>query len=237
MATIDEELGQIERDIRTLKIEFEQYFGGGRSRPPTDTQWRLETNLKRYADRSAELSSGQRFRYSNLASTYAKYQDMWRKKLIQKESGTTPQHYGAAAKAIQAERSRKVAVEQMESRAAETAGGNGDHVEAGVSTAVVAAHAAAEAAARAAETRHAATDFAMALSDPENEAEKVEKLYQRLVEARTETGEKAGVPSLKDFERFVRQKTKDLKEKGGREIEYTVSIENGRVKLKARVSS
>jgi hypothetical protein len=53
MATIDEELGQIERDIRTLKIEFEQYFGGGRSRPPTDTQWRLETNLKRYADRTA----------------------------------------------------------------------------------------------------------------------------------------------------------------------------------------
>ena len=45
------------------------------------------------------------------------------------------------------------------------------------------------------------------------------------------------VPSLKDFERFVRQKTKDLKEKGGREIEYTVSIEGGHVKLKARVSS
>jgi hypothetical protein len=28
-----------------------------------------------------------------------------------------------------------------------------------------------------------------------------------------------------------------LKNKGGREIEYTVSIENGRVKLKARVSN
>ncbi|MGC1630198.1 MAG: MXAN_5187 C-terminal domain-containing protein, partial [Candidatus Acidiferrales bacterium] len=105
------------------------------------------------------------------------------------------------------------------------------------STAVATAHAAAEAAARATEARQAATEFAMAFSDPENETEKVEKLYQRLVEARTETGEKAGVPSLKDFERFVRQKTKDLKEKGGREIEYTVSIENGRVKLKARVSS
>jgi hypothetical protein len=209
MATIDEELGQIERDIRTLKIEFEQYFGGGRSRPPTDTQWRLETNLKRYADRTAELTSGQRFRYSNLASTYAKYQDM----------------------------SRKVAVEQMQTRAAETAAANGENGDAAVSAATAVAHAAAEAAARAAEARHAATDFAMALSDPENEAEKVEKLYQRLVEARTETGEKAGVPSLKDFEKFVRQKTKDLKDKGGREIEYTVSIENGRVKLKARVSN
>jgi hypothetical protein len=236
MATVDEELGQIERDIRTLKIEFEQYFGGGRSRPPTDTQWRLETNLKRYADRSAELTSGQRFRYSNLASTYAKYQDMWRKKLIQKESGTTPQHYGAAAKAIQAERARKVAVEQMQARAAETAVANGDDA-AAVSAAAAVAHAAAEAAARAAEARHAASDFAMTFSDPENETEKVEKLYQRLVAARTETGEKAGVPSLRDFERFVRQKTKDLKDKGGREIEYTVSIENGRVKLKARVSN
>lgn len=145
MATIDEELGQIERDIRTLKIEFEQYFGGGRSRPPTDTQWRLETNLKRYADRSGDLSSGQRFRYSNLASTYAKYQDMWRKKLIQKESGTTQHHYGAAAKAIQAERSRKVAVEQMETRAAETAAANGDNGDSAVSAAAAVAHAAAEA--------------------------------------------------------------------------------------------
>ncbi len=77
----------------------------------------------------------------------------------------------------------------------------------------------------------------MALTDPEKETEKGQRLYQRLVEARTETGEKAGVPSLKDFERFVQQKTKDLKEKGGREIEYTVSIEGGHVKLKARVSS
>ncbi len=238
MATIDEELGQIERDIRTLKIEFEQYFGGGRSRPPTDTQWRLETNLKRYGDRSGDLSSGQRFRYSNLASTYAKYQDMWRKKLIQKESGTTQHHYGAAAKAIEGERQRKAAEDAMRTRvAAETAVKTAaEEASVGVSSATAIAHAAADAAARAAEVRHAA-DFALALSDPEHETEKVEKLYQRLVEARTETGEKAGVPSLKDFERFVRQKTTDLKEKGGREIEYTVSIEGGHVKLKARVSS
>ena len=33
MATIDEELGQLERDIRQLKIEYDQYFGGGRKRP------------------------------------------------------------------------------------------------------------------------------------------------------------------------------------------------------------
>ena len=237
MATIDEELGQIERDIRTLKIEFEQYFGGGRSRPPTDTQWRLETNLKRYCGPvGRSLSSGQRFRYSNLASTYAKYQDMWRKKLIQKESGTTQHHYGAAAKAIEGERQRKAAEDAMRARiAAEDCSENGGSRQCGVFGDGNRPRRGG-AAARAAEVRHAA-EFALALSDPEHETEKVEKLYQRLVEARTETGEKAGVPSLKDFERFVRQKTKDLKEKGGREIEYTVSIEGGHVKLKARVSS
>ena len=77
----------------------------------------------------------------------------------------------------------------------------------------------------------------MSFSNPEGENDKVKVLYTKLIEARTETGERAGAPSLKDFERFVRQKTKDLKDKGGHEIEYTVSIESGRVKLKARISS
>jgi len=31
MATIDEELGQLERDIRQLKIEYGQYFGAAGS--------------------------------------------------------------------------------------------------------------------------------------------------------------------------------------------------------------
>jgi hypothetical protein len=236
-STVDDELGNIERDIRTLKIEFEQYFGGGRSRPPTDTQWRLETSLKRYADRTAELSSGQRFRYSNLASTYAKYQDMWRKKLIQKESGTTQHHYGAAAKAIQAERSRQMAVQQMQARAAETAGATLEEQAAVASKATAVAHAVADAARHAAETRNPAREFSTTFSDPANDPEKVEKLYHRMVQARSETGEKTGVPSLKDFQRFVQEKTKDLRDKGGREIEYSVSIEGGRVKLKARVSN
>ncbi len=223
MPNVDDELGQIERDIRTLKIEFEQYFGGGRSRPPTDTQWRLETALRRYSDRSAEMSSGQRFRYSNLTQTYVKYQDMWRKKLAQKEGGVTQHHYGSAAKAIEAERARKAA-EAKQAEPAEPA-------------AVPAGHHHAEPEAMQASESRPAARFAMAFSDPEHERDKVALLYEKLVEARSETGERAGVPSLKDFEKFVQQKTSDLKAKGGREIEYTVSVEAGKVKLKARVST
>ena len=42
MATIDEELAQMERDIRQLKIEYDMFFGGGRKRPPTEIEWRIE---------------------------------------------------------------------------------------------------------------------------------------------------------------------------------------------------
>jgi hypothetical protein len=109
MATIDEELGQLERDIRQLKIEYDQFFGGGRKRPPTEIEWRIEQLFKRYAERAGELKFGQRFRFNNLNQTYAKYKDIFRKKTQQKEEGKVQRHFGAAAKAIEAEREHKLA--------------------------------------------------------------------------------------------------------------------------------
>ena len=109
MATIDEEMSQLEKDIRQLKIEYDQYFGGGRKRPPTEIEWRIELIIKRYAERGGELKFGQRFRYNNLAQTYAKYKDVFRKKLQQKEEGKVQRHFGAAAKAIEAERAKAAA--------------------------------------------------------------------------------------------------------------------------------
>src|ERR1700690_1510876 len=106
MATIDEDLGQLERDIRQLKIEYDMYFGGGRKRPPTEIEWRIELVIKRHSDRGGDMKFNQRFRFGNLAQTYAKYKDMFRKKLQQREEGKIQRHFGAAAKAIGAERAK-----------------------------------------------------------------------------------------------------------------------------------
>jgi len=210
MPNIDDDISQIERDIRTLKIEYEQFFGGGRKRPPTDTQWRLDTLVRRCNENIGALNFAQRFHLNNLTQTYAKYQDMWRKKTMQKEGAVTQHHFGATARAIEAARTSKAAAE-AESAPARTAKGKR-----------------AAAAARA---------FAMSFSNPANEKEKVKELYGKLIDARTETGEKAGAPSLHDFERFVQKKTRDLQKNGGGQVEYIVSIESGRVKLKARASN
>ena len=104
---IDADLGLFERDIRQLKIEYEQYFGGGKKRPPADIEWRIETMVKRYSDRGADMNYGQRFRYGNLVQMYSKFRDIFRKRMKAKEEGTVQRHFGAAAREIEKERAAK----------------------------------------------------------------------------------------------------------------------------------
>ena len=140
-------------------------------------------------------------------------------------------HFGAAAKAIEAQRSREDAHRQKTADAEAVPADSAHHAASHPADTAMA-----DAVAQAKEARDAAA-FALSFSDPEHEKSKVQQLYKKLIEARSAAGDKASAPSLKDFERFVLQKTMDLKNKGGHEIEYTVSVEAGRVKLKARISS
>jgi len=206
MATIDEELAQLERDIRQLKIEYDQYFGGGRKRPPTEIEWRIELMIKRYAERGGDLKYGQRFRLNNLTQTYAKYKDIFRKKTQQKEEGKVQRHYGAAAKAIEAERER--------------------------------AHKQAEKPAAAQAAKEAAGPFRVVCSAPEQETEKVDRLFEAFVQAKQQAGEQTAKLSRSSFNEFVLKKTKDLqKQKNCRDVEYVVEVVDGQVKLKALVKA
>lgn len=203
--TIEEELNQLERDIRQLGIEYEMYFSGGRPRPPADTQWRVETAIKKYAG-SAKLSFAQRFRYDQLVSKFSKHNEVWRRKMKDKEEGRVAHHYGAAAKKLEAERAARVAAQPA---AASPAGAK----------------------APAEKPRGA---YQMACSDPEREAGKVQELYNALVTAKQQAGEQAGV-SYEQFQKFVKQKTSQLKSQlGCQEVEYVVAMEDGQVKLKAK---
>jgi hypothetical protein len=209
MATIDEDLAQLEKDIRQLKIEYDQFFGGGRKRPPTEIEWRIETIIKRYGERAGELKIGQRFRYNNLTQTYAKYKDIFRKRTQQKEEGRVQRHFGAAAKAIEAERARTAAGGERASPAQPPPSPAAPQP----------------------------TAFRVVCSEPEQETDKVEQLYQAFQQAVQQTG---GVikQSRENFAEFVSRKTKDLQQqKNCREVEYVVEVVNGEVKLKALVKS
>lgn len=199
--TVDEDMAQLERDIRQLKIEYEQYFGGGKARPPSDIEWRIDTLVKRYGDRGAEMSYGHRFRYSNLVQMYTKYREIFRKRLKQREEGTVQRHFGAAAREIETERAKKRAASEKEAE--------GAHL-----------------------------PFAVSWKDPEHEKKKVEQLFEAFREAKAQAGEETESLTIEAFQRFVRQKTDQLKkQQDAKEVEYEVSVEGKHARLKARVKS
>ena len=198
--TIDEDLAQLERDIRQLKIEYEQYFGGGKARPPSEIEWRIDTTLKRYSDRGAQMNYGQRFRYGNLTQMYSKFREIFRKRLKQKEEGTVQRHFGAAAREIEAERARKRA-EAEKSNAARF-------------------------------------PFAVSWKDPDHEQKKVEQLFAAFRDAKAQAGEDTEPLTMDAFQKFVRQKTDQLKkQQDAHEVEYVVTVEGKHARLKARVKS
>jgi len=190
----DDDLSRLERDIRQLKIEFEQYFGGGKKRPPAEIEWRIEQVIKRYGDRAAQMNYGQRFRYGNLTQTYVKYREIFHKRMQKREEGKVDRHFGAAARAIQAERAR---------------------------------------APRAA----AAPSIAIACSDLERETGKVDELYRVFREALQTSGESVERLSREKFEKFLLQKSEQIRKQRGQQIEFVVSVENGKTRLKARIKS
>jgi hypothetical protein len=190
----DEDLSRLERDIRQLKIEFDQFFGGGRKKPPADIEWRIEQLIKRYGDRAAEMNYGQRFRYGNLTQTYVKYREIFHKRMQKREEGTVDRHFGAAARAIQAERAK---------------------------------------------THPAAISPSMAItcSDLERETGKVDELYRAFREALQSSGESVERLSREKFEKFLLQKSEQIRKQRGQQIEFVVSVENGKTRLKARIKS
>lgn len=84
--TVDEELGLLDEAMRRLKVEYDVFFGGGSKKPPTDTDWRVQSLLKKFSD-TQRLSFAQRFRYNSIAQRYAVFSEVWRQKMRIREEG------------------------------------------------------------------------------------------------------------------------------------------------------
>jgi hypothetical protein len=76
--------------------------------------------------------------------------------------------------------------------------------------------------------------FVIDFSDADSESQKVESLFQALSNARAKSGDKTA-GTLDSFKKFVRQKTTQIrKEYGCPAVEYSVELQSGQVKLKAK---
>ena len=84
-----------------------------------------------------------------------------------------------------------------------------------------------------------AGEFRIQCSDPETEKDKVRALFEAMVEAKKRAGEKPNAAgSFESFQSFVKKKTEQIrKDQKCSSIEYSVEVEKGQVKLKAKASA
>jgi hypothetical protein len=221
--TIDEELTLLDSQLRRLKIEYEIYFSNPTKRPPTDVEWKVLSLLRKFSD-GGRMSFSQRFRYNEIAQRYAIYSDLWRKKnRIREEGYRRPQDALLSVQGV-----------RVEEHVTEHKVYGISHAATASAAATAATPATAQAAAVPIEKKK---PFSMQCADARTERDQVQKLYQALTDAKKRSGE-AVSGNLDSFTSFVQKKTEQIRKQYGCEaVEYTVEMQNGQVKLKAKAKS
>lgn len=212
--TIDEELTVLEGHLRRLKIEYEVFFNNPSKKPPSDIEWKVLTLLRKFSD-GVRMSFPQRYRYNEIAQRYAVYSDLWRKKSrIREEGYRRPQDALLSIQGVRAEDNH-----EPERRVY------------GIGHASTTATEVAVAEITKAESEQPVT---VQCSDARTERNQVAKLYRALTDAKKKTGEPVS-SNFDNFSTFVQKKTDQIrKQYGCQSVEYTVEMQDGQVKLKAK---
>jgi hypothetical protein len=211
--TTDEELNLLDQQLRRLKIEYEIFFNNPSKRPPTDVEWKVTSLVRKFSD-SKRLNFSQRFRYNEMAQRYAVQSDLWRKKMRIREEG-----YRRPADAILSVQGVRVDGERVSKHnpvygiSAKRGGADSGSVE------------------------EAGKPFSVQYSGATVDREQVASLYKALTEAKKKSGEKVS-GNLDSFAEFVKKKTTEIRQKHGCEtVVYSVEIQGGQAKLKAKAKA
>ena len=205
--TIDEELNLLDQQLRRLKIDYEIFFNNPSKRPPTDVEWKALALIRKFSD-GTHMSFTQRFRYNEMAQRYAIHSDLWRKKMrIREEGYRRPQDAMLSVQGVRP-------TEEREAK---------HHPVYGVG--------------RPAGNTAPDQPFTVQCSDATAEREKVELLYQALTKAKKQSGEKVS-GSLESFTAFVQKKTAEIRKLHKCDtVVYSVEMQDGQVKLKAKAKT
>ncbi len=214
--TTDEELNLLDSQLRRLKIDYEIYFSNPTKRPPTDIEWKVLSLLRKFSD-GGRMNFSQRFRYNEMAQRYAIYSDLWRKKSRIREEG-----YRRPQDAILSVQGVRVMEETKPQHPPVY----------GLAKAAAAPAGAADAAAS-----ESPSPQPFLLQSVDGEREQVERLYNTLVAAKKKAGENVS-GNFDSFTTFVQKKTEQIrKQYGCQNVEYSVEMAGGQVKLKAKAKA
>jgi len=205
--TTDEELNLLAEQLRRLKIEYEIFFNNPAKRPPADVEWKVLSLIRKFSD-SKRLSFSQRFKYNEMAQRYAVQSDLWRKKMrIREEGYRRPADAILSVQGVRLEEDRAPAHNPVYGLSAKHPAAAGDED---------------------------SKPFSLQCSGETVERDQVASLYKALTEAKMKSEEKVS-GNLDSFAAFVKKKTTEIQKTHGCEsVVYSVEMQDGLVKLKAK---
>ena len=221
--SIERELAFLERNLTTLRVDYERFFGGELKRPPVQARRTIEDVLRRVGNAEVEKAA-ERFRLQSLQSRYNSFVEIWDKRMRAKEEGTTGpvRRLASSTPAVKPEAppaSTKPAAKKADSAAD-----------------VAALLAAAEAAvARKQPPPAPAPDAPAAPSVKPKSRVDFTPLFQRYVAARQALGEDVTKLRYEKFEEAVRRQAEEIRKRtGSSRLVFEVQTAEGRVKLVGR---
>ncbi len=217
---IEQEFQLLSAELRKLEGEYNMYFAGRSPRPPLESRGRLDQLFKRWDRRPMETAAS-RFRLQTLQSRYSSFVDLWDRALRAREEGRPSSLY----------RPRETAASKGSTTTVSASASPGALTGAGDSTSDSSRSDDVSTSAPAVSTDG---PRAVTFTDPREESDKLQALYDLLMDARRQAGE-GNVPFHK-FADLVKEQTQRLKQKGLEEVTFSVTTTEGRVNLTAKGS-
>ena len=88
---VDEELVELDHNIKRLRIEYDQYFMGNTKRAPQVLLGKVQKTVVRFSNKMPS-NTAQKFRFNALNSKYQMYRQHWGRIMRQIEAGTYKVH-------------------------------------------------------------------------------------------------------------------------------------------------
>ncbi|MCS7079756.1 MAG: hypothetical protein NZ585_06870 [Chloracidobacterium sp.] len=212
--SLDEQLTQLEEEIRRLKIEFDVYFNGGRDRPPYDTKWRVEAMIKKLEE-NRSMRFHQRFRFNQITARFVAFRRLWDRTIKDREEGRDLRAQYLANFRESEEKRREAfseAIDELDVDAVFS-----DFLRNPLPP------------------RFEPTTVQISRNAPQEQQEaNIRKLYESLQNAKRTVGE-ANTTTYEQFRQIVVQNAQKLcAERNTSQVSFTVDIVDGKVKFKAK---
>ena len=88
---VDEELDELDNNLKSLRVQYDQFFLGILKRPPEVLQGRVQKIIVKYSNEQLRKTH-QKFRFNQLNSKFQIFRQQWGRTLRQIEMGTYKGH-------------------------------------------------------------------------------------------------------------------------------------------------